>query len=126
MRNSLISISLFIILLLSIFYLNNGFIKICNKAEISINEIEELISNKEYDLAYEKSEELLSYIDENDRIPTIYLNHTDYDSVINECLKLCIYIEERDISEAVASLHLVKYSVTHLKDLQTVNLKNIF
>ena len=75
MRNSLISISLFIILIVGILYLNNGFIKICSKAEISINEIEELISNKEYDLAYEKSEELLSYIDGNDGIPTIYLNH---------------------------------------------------
>ena len=126
MRNSLISICLFIILLLGIFYLNNGFIKICDNTEISINEIEELILNTEYDLAYEKSEELLSYIDDHDGIPTIYLDHTDYDSVINECLKLCIYLQERDISEAVASLHLVKYSVTHLKDLQTINLKNIF
>jgi Domain of unknown function (DUF4363) len=126
MRNSLISISLFIILIVGILYLNNGFIKICSKAEISSNEIEELISNKEYDLAYEKSEELLSYIDGNDGIPTIYLNHTDYDVIVNECLKLCIYIEERDISEALASLHLIKYSVTHLKDLQKVNIKNIF
>jgi hypothetical protein len=126
MRNSFISISLFIILLVGIFYLNNGFIKICSEAEISSNEIEELISNKEYNLAYEKSEELLSYIDENDGIPTIYLNHTDYDLIVNECLKLCIYIEERDISEALASLHIIKYSVTHLKDLQKVNIKNIF
>ena len=46
--------------------------------------------------------------------------------IVNECLKLCIYIEERDISEALASLHLIKYSVTHLKDLQKVNIKNIF
>lgn len=126
MRNSLISISLFIILLVGIIYLNIGFIKICNNTEIRSNEIEELIYNKEYDLAYEKSEELLSYIDGNDGIPAIYLNHTDYDLIVNECLKLCIYVQERDISEAVASLHLVKYSVTHLKDLQTVNLKNIF
>lgn len=126
MRNSLISICLFIILLIVIIYLNMGFVKICSNAKASTDEIEELIFNKEYDLAYEKSEELLSYIDGNDGIPTIYLNHTDYDLVINECLKLCIYIEERDISEALASLHLVKYSVNHLKDLQKVNLKNIF
>lgn len=126
MRNSLISISLFIILIVGLFYLNNEFIKICSKAEISSNEIEELISNKEYDLAYDKSEELLSYIDGNDGVPAIYLNHTDYDVIVNECLKLCIYIEERDISEALASLHIIKYSVTHLKDLQKVNIKNIF
>ena len=126
MRNSLISVCLFITLLVSIIYLNIGFIKICSNAEIRSNEIEELISSSEYDLAYEKSEELLSYIDGNDGIPAIYLNHTDYDLIVNECLKLCIYLQERDISEAVASLHLVKYSVTHLKDLQTVNLKNIF
>lgn len=126
MRNSLISVFLFIILVIGIFYLNNGFIKICSKAETSSIEIEELISNKEYDLAYDKSEELLSYIDENDGIPAIYLNHTDYDIIINECLKLCIYIEERDISEALASLHIIKYSVEHLKDLQKPNIKNIF
>lgn len=126
MRNTLISILLFIILLIGIIYLNIGLIKICNNAKTSTNEIEELISNKEYDLAYEKAEELLYYIDGNDGIPTIYLNHTDYDLIVNECLKLCIYIEERDISEALTSLHLVKYSVTHLKDLQKVNLKNIF
>lgn len=126
MRNTLISIFLFIILLVGIIYLNIGLIKICSNAKASTDEIEELISNNEYDLAYEKAEELLYYIDGNDGIPTIYLNHTDYDLIVNECLKLCIYIEERDISEALASLHLIKYSVTHLKDLQTVNLKNIF
>ena len=126
MRNSFISISLFIILLVGIIYLNIEFVNICSHAKASSDEIEELILNKEYDLAYEKSEMLLSYIDGNDGIPTIYLNHTDYDLIINECLKLCIYIDERDISEALASLHIIKYSVTDLKELQKVNIKNIF
>ncbi|WP_300382295.1 DUF4363 family protein [Clostridium sp.] len=126
MRNSLISIFLFIVLLVGVIYLNTKFLDICIHAKESTDEIEEIISNKDYDLAYDKSESLLFYMDDNDGIANIYLNHTDYDLIINECLKLCIYIEERDISEALASLHVIKYSVTDLKELQKVNIKNIF
>ena len=36
------------------------------------------------------------------------------------------YIEEDDMSEASASLHLLKFAAQHIKDLQVPDLKNIF
>ena len=42
------------------------------------------------------------------------------------CSETCIYIEEDDMSEASASLHLLKFAAQHIKDLQVPDLKNIF
>ena len=46
--------------------------------------------------------------------------------LLNEALKLTVYIEEDDMSEASASLHLLKFAAQHIKDLQVPDLKNIF
>lgn len=59
-------------------------------------------------------------------IASIYINHVDYDSILNEALKLSVYLENNDESESEASLHLLKYITKHMKELQVPNIKNIF
>ena len=92
-----------------------------------------LISFLEYGLSSENKEEsfqaamiIFSRLDEQNIIPSIYINHLDYDVLLNEALKLTVYIEEDDMSEASASLHLLKFAAQHIKDLQVPDLKNIF
>ena len=87
----------------------------------------------EYGLSSENKEEsfqaamiIFSRLDEQNIIPSIYINHLDYDVLLNEALKLTVYIEEDDMSEASASLHLLKFAAQHIKDLQVPDLKNIF
>ena len=101
MKNSLISIFIFLVLISFLFYSDMKFKNLC-------------------------TETIFSRLDEQNIIPSIYINHLDYDVLLNEALKLTVYIEEDDMSEASASLHLLKFAAQHIKDLQVPDLKNIF
>ena len=126
MKNSLISIFIFLVLISFLFYSDMKFKNLCTE---TINDCEFL----EYGLSSENKEEsfqaamiIFSRLDEQNIIPSIYINHLDYDVLLNESLKLTVYIEEDDMSEASASLHLLKFAAQHIKDLQVPDLKNIF
>ena len=126
MKNSLISIFIFLVLIFFLFYSDMKFKNLCTE---TINDCEFL----EYGLSSENKEEsfqaamiIFSRLDEQNIIPSIYINHLDYDVLLNEALKLTVYIEEDDMSEASASLHLLKFAAQHIKDLQVPDLKNIF
>lgn len=126
MKNSLISIFIFLVLISFLFYSDMKFKNLCTE---TINDCEFL----EYGLSSENKEEsfqaamiIFSRLDEQNIIPSIYINHLDYDVLLNEALKLTVYIEEDDMSEASASLHLLKFAAQHIKDLQVPDLKNIF
>ena len=126
MKNSLISIFIFLILISFLFYSDMKFKDLCTD---TINDCEFL----EYGLSSENKEEsfeaamiIFSRLDEEAVIPSIYINHLDYDVLLNEALKLTVYIEKDDMSEASTSLHLLKSAAQHIKDLQVPDLKNIF
>ena len=126
MKNSLISIFIFLVLISFLFYSDMKFKNLCTE---TINDCEFL----EYGLSSENKEEsfqaamiIFSRLDEQNIIPSIYINHLDYDVLLNEALKLTVYIEEDVMSEASASLHLLKFAAQHIKDLQVPDLKNIF
>lgn len=126
LKNIILSITLFFLLIISIFFLNYKFIDLCDELLSKANEIEIYLDDNEVEIAYDKSLELLDFLDSHSTIPFVYLNHTDYDLLINEALKLCIYIESGDLSEAQASVHLVTYSAQHLKEMNQIKFKNIF
>lgn len=126
MKNIILSIILFFLLIISLFFLNHKFISLCDELLLRADEIEIYLDNNEMDIAYDKSLELLDFLDSQSIIPGVYLNHTDYDLLINEALKVCVYIENEDSSEAKASVHLVSYSAKHLKEMNQIKLRNIF
>ena len=69
---------------------------------------------------------IFNLIQDKGSIASIYINHMDYDVMLNEALELTVYIEKDDSSETEASLHLLKYSTEHMKELQVPNIQNIF
>ena len=125
MRNSIISVALFIALLVGLFFLNNKFVKLCNEIILKCDLIEEYLNNYEEDKAYEDAVALIDMIIEEADVPAIYLNHVDYDLLKNDSLKLSLYIRGEDRAESLATLHSVRSTAEHLRDLQTPNLKNL-
>ncbi|WP_066890932.1 DUF4363 family protein [Clostridium nigeriense] len=125
MRNSIISVALFIALLVGLFFLNNKFVKLCNEIILKCDLIEEYLNNYEEDKAYEDAVALIDMIIEEADVPAIYLNHVDYDLLKNDALKLSLYIRGEDRAESLATLHSVRSTAEHLRDLQTPNLKNL-
>ncbi|EMU55706.1 MULTISPECIES: DUF4363 family protein [Clostridium] len=126
MKNAIISVIIFFGLLIGIFFLNNSVIDLCDSIKYKTDDMEVILLNEDYDEAYDKAVELLSYLQENDFIASIYTNHQDFDALRHEAVRLCLYISKNDIGEAYSSLHFIKYSAQTIKHLQSVTLGNIF
>lgn len=126
MKNAIISVIVFVCLMISIFFFNRAILNLCNDIKYKTDEIEFILLNNDKQAAYDKSLELLSFLQDNDFITSIYVNHQDFDAIRNEAVKLSIYISYDDIAEANASLHIIKYSTYTVKHLQKPGLNNIF
>ncbi|MGG7142868.1 DUF4363 family protein [Clostridium nigeriense] len=125
MKNTIISIGLFIALVIGLFFLNNKFVDLCNEIIVKCNLIEEALNNYDEDKAYEDAVALIELIIEEADVPAIYLNHVDYDVLKNDALKLSLYIRGDDRAESLATLHAVRSTAEHLRDLQMPNIKNL-
>lgn len=88
--------------------------------------MEDTILTDDKEVSFQKAIDLFNMIQDRGSIAAIYINHVDYDVILNEALKLSIYIDNEDLSESEASLHLLKSSTEHMKELQIPNIKNIF
>ena len=126
MKNYLISISLFIIMVILLFYADHSFKSLCNDIIIACDAMEETARSGDLDELFQPSMDLFNMIQSNSTIAAIYINHMDYDIVLNEALKLNVYVEQGDPSEASASLHLLKYMAYQLKHILIPTFRNIF
>lgn len=126
MKNSLFSIFLFILLLGFLTYTDISFKNLCTDVINMCDEMEKNISYSSKEKNFEDAMAIFNLIQDKGNIAAIYINHMDYDVMLNEALKLTIYIEKDDSSETEASLHLLKYSTEHMKKLQVPNIENIF
>lgn len=125
MKNTVISIGLFVVLFICLFFTDKSLVATCNEVAIKCEEIEILLNNKDNDKAYKEAVDLLRLMEKEASITSMYVNHVDYDSLINESLRLSLYIKEKDYGEALASLHVLRYGARNMKDIQKANLKNL-
>ena len=126
MKNSLFSIFLFVLLLGFLTYTDISFKNLCSDVIEMCDEMEEILNYSTKEENFENAMEIFNLIQDKGKIAAIYINHVDYDVMLNEALKLTVYIEKDDSSESEASLHLLKYSTEHMKELQVPKMENIF
>lgn len=126
MKNSLFSIFLFVLLLIFLTYTDISFKKLCSSVIEMCDEMEESLDYSTKEKNFEDAMKIFNLIQAKGKIASIYMNHVDYDVMLNEALKLTVYIEKDDSSEAEASLHLLKYSTEHMKELQVPKIENLF
>lgn len=126
MKNSLFSIFLFILLVSFLSYADISFKNMCTDVIERCDKMEETLDYSSKEKNFEDALEIFNLIKDKDKIASIYINHVDYDSMLNEALKLTVYIEKDDLSEAEASLHLLKYTTDYMKKLQVPTIENIF
>lgn len=126
MKNSLFSILLFILLLGFLTYTDISFKNLCSDVIEMCDKMEKNLSYSTKEENFQDAMAIFNLIQDKGKIAAIYINHVDYDALLNEALKLTIYIEKDDPSESEASLHLLKYSTENMKDLQVPNIENIF
>ena len=126
MKNSLFYILLFILLLGFLTYTDISFKNLCSDVIEMCDKMEKSLSYSTKEENFQDAMAIFNLIQDKGKIAAIYINHVDYDALLNEALKLTIYIEKDDPSESEASLHLLKYSTENMKHLQVPNIENIF
>ena len=126
MRNAILSILLFIVIMFVVFFFNKSVLTLCDNIQATTDEISLLLENNDFENSYTLSLELLNSIESKHAITSTYLNHSDFDDLVNESVKLSLYILNEDIIEAQTSLNLVKYNTRHIKALQIPSIENIF
>lgn len=126
MKNCLISCFIFIFTLFSIFFSLKYLDKIYTEIIIINCAIEEHIVDENWDMAYQGSVELLEKWNEIFPFVSSFNNDHDLHGVNDEIIKLTQYIRTKIKDESLATTHTIKYFINHIKDMQKINMENIF
>lgn len=126
MKNVLISVLLSIIMIITISFS----IKYLNKVSQDLgrlnNEIEQYITDGNWDKAYEASIQFTDKWKAYSKNIKLFINHQEIDNIEIELWKLPQYIKEETKDESLASVHVLKFLLDHIAELEKVKLKNIF
>lgn len=126
MRNFTISIIIFLIVLLCIFFSINYLSRISSNLGKLNDELEEHITNDDWEKAYKTSMDVTQKWQKHSKIIKIFVNHQEIDNIELELWKLPQYVKERTKDEALASVHVLKFLLAHIYNLEKVNIQNIF
>lgn len=125
MKNNIISLALFIVLICLVFFAKSRLTFLCDDIENFCNEIESFLLIDNYYAAYEKSISLLTELEDHSSELSIYAPHTDIETLKTNAISLAIYIETRSKSDALATVHILKLSANNIHNLQYPSLENI-
>ncbi|WP_032122257.1 DUF4363 family protein [Clostridium amazonitimonense] len=125
MKNIIISFSLFTIMVLTMIFSINYLNKSCASLRDTCDKLEDSISNEDWDISYEASLKFLDDIQKNSKLISIFIDHQELDNISNELYKLTQYIKGEIKEESLASLHVIKFYLNHVQELQKINVQNI-
>ncbi|WP_143316656.1 DUF4363 family protein [Clostridium sp. HBUAS56017] len=126
MRSTIMSVIIFFSLLCFVYFANNSLIELCDTISDRTEEIELLISNKEWEKAYSSTNEIIDLIDKNQMVSSIYINHNDFDNLMDEAVELSLYTSCRDYTESIIAVNSLKNFAKNIKHLHNPNIENIF
>ena len=126
MKNNILVLAIFITMIIamsfSIKYLN----KICSNLQKLNDEMELYITDNKWDKAYKISIDYTEKWEKHSKIIKVFVNHQEIDNIEMELWKLPQYIKENTKAESLASVHVLKFLLNHISDLEKVSLQNIF
>lgn len=126
MRNTIISVLIFLSLFGFVYYSNNTLTDLCDNVSTSSQEIDLLILGDNWEDAYFETVELINEIQKNHMLASVYVNHNDFDNMINEAVKLSLYVRSHNFSDSIVSTHLLRYSADNISNLHETCIENIF
>ncbi|MCJ7690059.1 MAG: DUF4363 family protein [Clostridiaceae bacterium] len=126
MKNAIIALCLFVIMIIGIFISTNVINRSCNHLQDLNSQLENYILKENYKDAYDLS---LIYIDEWEKASkflTLYIHHEDLNYLDSEILKLTQYTKSKDKSEGLATVHVMIYLIDKIMYHEKVSISNIF
>lgn len=126
MKNAVISLLIFIIMVISIAFSLNYLNKVSDDLGRLNDEIEQYITDNDWDKAYKSSIEYTEKWKDYSEKLKLFVDHQEMDKIEIELWRMPQYIKERNKEESLATVHVLKFLVNHISDLERVNIQNIF
>lgn len=125
MKNIVISLIIFIIMVINIAFALNYLNKVSDDLGRLNDEIEQYITDNNWDKAYTSSIEYTEKWKDYSKKLKLFVDHQEMDQIEIELWKLPQYIKEKAKEESLASVHVLKFLVDHISELEKVNIQNI-
>ncbi|MFD3155822.1 DUF4363 family protein [Haloimpatiens sp. FM7330] len=126
MKNIITSFIIFIIMITGIFFSSKHLTNVSNQLLKQTNSLETIVTNEKWEDAYKMSISLLNKWKKEHRKLSVFVHHEEIDDINNELLQLTQYVKCKDKSESLAKIHVIKFFVNNIIELEKVNLQNIF
>ncbi|MEG0771869.1 DUF4363 family protein [Clostridium sp.] len=126
MKNIIVSIIVFVVMCVCLFFASQYIILTADKLLEVANKMETNIVDEAWDESYIRSFELLDIYEGHIRHMTVFVNHVNVDVIYSEVIKLTQYCKEEDKPEALATLHLIKTLLQEVRQMEQITVNNIF
>lgn len=126
MKNVIASIIIFIGLIIGMLFCVNYIEKTCDNYSKQIYSLEILLINDAWEDAYKLSNDIFYDWLEDRQTMSIFINHNHTDDVQVELLKLTQFTKSKDKSNALSSVHVLKFLIDDIVDFQKLSIQNIF
>jgi len=126
MKNIAISLVIFVIMIICIIFSINYLNKESDAFRRLNDEIEQYITEDDWDKAYKSSIEYTEKWKDFSKKLKLFVDHQEIDNIETELWKLPQYIKEQSKEEALASVHVLKFLIDHISELEKVTIENIF
>lgn len=126
MKKMILPFTIFGIMLIGIFFATNYTVKTCDYLLNLTTETEETIAFEKWDDAYVNSLKLLTDYEDSIKLISLFSEHQHLDNVYVEILKLTQYVNEKDKTHSLSSVHSIKGLIKSMKDEESITLRNIF
>jgi hypothetical protein len=122
----LFSLSILLIILTTSFYVKN-YLENSTKYLLSeLYEVEQHINKNEWDIAYQKVLNLNKDWEKTENMWSLFINHHEIDSIAVSLKTANEYIKTKDKTQTLGALSSLKHYISHIPEMEYVNLKNIF
>lgn len=89
------------------------------------DEIEQFITDNNWDKAYKASIEYTEKWKDYSKKLKLFVDHQEMDKIETELWKLPQYIKEKTKEESLACVHVLKFLVDHISEIEKVKIQNI-
>lgn len=125
MKSILSSFILLIVMLCFMFFSVKYLDKTCSALTAEAGKLELQISKENWDKAYNSSLKFMKEWKKDSELVSIFVHHQEIDDINNEVWKLTQHTKCEDKDEALASIHAIKFLISHIIDLEKINIQNL-
>ncbi|WP_205598673.1 DUF4363 family protein [Clostridium niameyense] len=103
------------------FKLTNTCNDLINKCEV----LEQSIKSDSWEASYNDSVDLLKRWEKENSVISSMVHHSEVDNMNNELWKLTQYTKFNNKEESLASIHVIKFLLKHIIEMERINITNI-